>query len=140
VGAELPNHTIDGKSIWPVLSGRTTEPQQEAYFFYYNTNELHSVLSGKWKLHFPHGYRTMNGREPGRDGIPGKYDYSVHTGLELYNLANDIGEEHDVSEEHPDIVERLSRLAEAERVELGDRLTGVEGTGKREPGRVAADE
>ena len=47
---------------------------------------------GRWKLHFPHGYRSMEGQAPGADGIPGKYDYSPTTGLELYDLLADIGE------------------------------------------------
>ena len=33
-------------------------------------NELHAIRSGKWKLHFPHTYRSMIGRAPGKDGIP----------------------------------------------------------------------
>ncbi|MCH8247696.1 MAG: hypothetical protein IH951_15000 [Bacteroidetes bacterium] len=101
---------------------------------------MHAVRSGKWKLHFPHTYRTMIGQEPGKDGIPGKYDYSAEIGLALFDLEQDIGESNDVSGEFPEVVERLSRLADAMRVELGDAITGVEGTGLREPGMVATDD
>ena len=31
---------------------------------------------GKWKLHFPHGYRTMAGKPGGKDGIPTGYSQS----------------------------------------------------------------
>ena len=133
--APLPDKPIDGKSIWNLMNGSRTEPVQEAYFFYYNRNELHAMRSGKWKLNFPHSYRTMEGREPGKDGIPGKYDYSATIGLELFDLESDIAETTDVSSQYPEVMERLMKLADAKRAELGDALQGVEGFGKREPGR-----
>lgn len=140
IKADLPEHAIDGKSIWSLMTGESAVSPQEAYYFYYRRNELHAMRSGKWKLHFPHTYRTMIGQEPGKDGIPGKYDYSAEIGLALFDLEQDIGESNDVSGEFPEVVERLSRLADAMRVELGDALTGVEGTGLREPGMVATND
>ena len=136
IGADLPEQTIDGVSIWGLMSGETTSSPQEAYYFYYRRNELHAVRSGQWKLHFPHTYRSMIGREPGRDGIPGRYDNSREIGLELYDLEADISESRDVSERFPEVVERLSHLADQKRAELGDALTGAAGTGIREPGRI----
>ena len=76
----------------------------------------------------------MSGQAAGRDGIPGQYDHTARTGLELYDLSTDIGERRDVSEDHPDVVERLTALADAKRQELGDSLTGVEGHALRKPG------
>ena len=109
---------------------------QEAYFFYYHNNHLEAIRSGRWKLHFPHKYRSMEGREPGSGGTPGKYDYGRKTGLELYDLETDIGETIDVAAEHPEVVARLVKLAEAMRADLGDKLTDVKPTGARPPGRV----
>ena len=137
IEAPLPAHPIDGQDIWPLLTGESTTSPQEAYYFWYRQNELHAMRSGKWKLHFPHTYRSMIGQTLGQDGMPGKYDYTPEIRLALFDLENDIGEEHDVSEQFPDVVERLTRLADAKRAELGDKLTGVVGTGVREPGRVA---
>ncbi len=137
IEAALPDHPIDGKSIWPLLTGESTTSPHGAYFFYYRQNELHALRSGKWKLQLPHTYRSMVGREPGKDGIPGKYDYSAETGLALYDLDTDIGEVNDLSEQHPEVVERLMQMVEAKRAELGDKLTGVTGTGVREPGRIS---
>ena len=136
IQADLPDHPIDGKSMWSLMTGESTASPQEAYYFYYRHNELHAMRSGKWKLQFPHTYRTMIGQEPGKDGMPGNYDYAAETGLALYDLESDIAESHDLSSQFPDVVERLSRMADAKRAELGDRLTGVTGTGVREPGRV----
>jgi hypothetical protein len=36
--------------------------------------------------------------------------------------------------EHPGLAKRLAKLAEGMRVDLGDDLTGVKGSGTREPG------
>lgn len=130
---------IDGHSIWKLMDGSSSEPVQEAYYFYYNRNELHAMRSGNWKLHFPHSYRTMIGQVPGKDGIPGKYDNSAATGLELYDLSTDISEMTDVSSLHPDVVERLTRMANEKRAELGDALLGIEGLAPREPGKQIVD-
>ena len=134
--APLPEHKIDGKSIWTLITGESQSSPQEAYFFYYRQNELHAVRSGNWKLQFPHTYRTMIGQEPGKDGIPGKYDHGAEIGLELFDLEADIAESKNLADEHPDVVDRLSKLADAMRQELGDTLTGIEGAENREPGRI----
>jgi arylsulfatase A-like enzyme len=137
IGAELPGHRIDGLDIWPLLAGEPgARTPHEAFFFYYHANDLEAVRSGRWKLHFPHGYRSMKGREVGSGGQPGKYDYGVRIGLELFDLESDIGESRDVAAEHPDVVERLTRLADAMRADLGDNLTEVAPSGAREPGRI----
>jgi arylsulfatase A-like enzyme len=135
--AELPPHPIDGKSILPLLQGEPgARSPHEALFFYYRRNDLEAMRSGRWKLHFPHRFRSMEGREPGRDGTPGKYDHDRRTGLELYDLEADIGETTDLADEHPEVVARLQKLANAMRAELGDALTDVEPTARREPDRI----
>ena len=136
IGAELPEHPIDGRDIWPLLTGERSDAVQTAYFFWYRVNELHAVRSGRWKLHFPHTYRTMMGQLPGQDGLPGKYNTGVKIGLELFDLESDIGESRNVADQHPDVVARLSHLADSMRSVLGDRLTGMAGSEVREPGRI----
>ena len=134
IGAELPQHKIDGQDIWPLLSGQpgATSPQ-EAYYFYWGRH-LQGIRSGKWKLHFPHEYRSLKG-EPGRDGLPGQY-MQLKTGLALYDLENDIEELHNVADQYPEVVKRLQTLAEKARKDLGDSATGQEGEGVRPPGRL----
>ncbi len=138
VGAELPERLIDGMDVWPLLSGEPgARSPQEAYFFYYQQNHLEAMRSGPWKLHFPHGYRSMVGMTAGSGGTPGKYNYDIKTGLELYNLEDDISESTDVAAEHPEVVARLSALADGMRARLGDKLTKVKGAENRAPGKVA---
>jgi len=93
------------------------------------------VRSGKWKLHFPHGYRTMAGKPGGIGGKPALYS-QARTGLALYDLSADAGETTDLAEKNPDVVKRLKALADAARADLGDSATKQKGTGLREPGRL----
>ncbi len=134
--SELPGLTIDGKDVWNVISGETTESPQKAYFFYYRVNELFGVRYGKWKLYFPHRYRTMEGQEPGKDGQPGEYRMIDLEEIELYDVENDISETKNVAKEHPKVVEEIKILANEIRSRLGDSLLELEGSETREPGRI----
>jgi arylsulfatase A len=135
LGATLPAHKIDGRDIWPLISGDPgAVSPQEAYYFYYG-KELQAVRCGKWKLHLPHGYQTMNGRAGGRGGVRGKYDMA-RIEESLFDLEKDPGETTDVREANPEVVARLRTLAAAMRKDLGDSATKEPGTGVREPGRV----
>lgn len=56
--------------------------------------------------------------------------------MSLFDLENDIGERHDVSARHPDVVKRLTALADKMRADLGDSATGIKGKNIRPPGRI----
>jgi len=137
-GAQLPVRKIDGKNVWDLLTGRSTSSPQKAYFFYYRKNELHGVRYGKWKLYFPHTYRTLNGREGGKNGLPVAYEYNAIDHIELYDLSNDVSETNDVASENPEVVAQIKVLADEMRQELGDALTHRTGTGSRPPGSVSS--
>ena len=122
-GAKLPTGTIDGRDISPILEARpNAKSPHDALFFYYSNNELQAIRSGPWKLLFPHTARTMNGSAPGIDGQPGNYK-ALPVGLELYDLAADIGESKNLATEKPEIVAQLQAKADVIRKELGDKLT-----------------
>ena len=136
VQAPANPNPIDGKSIWPLMTGESEEMVHEAYYFYYHQNQLHSLRSGKWKLHFPHRYRSMNGQEPGVDGMPGKYTHFNIEEIELYDLELDIGEQNNVAADFPEVVKALTTLADSARTDMGDSLLEIEGANVREPGRL----
>src|SRR5207247_8026419 len=113
IGAEVPKHPIDGLDIWPIISGQTgARNPHTAYWFYYEVNELQSVVTGdgRWKLQLPHTYRTLGGNPGGHDGIPVPYEQRKLQKSELYNLVNDVSENVDVSASHA----RIARRVEAE--------------------------
>jgi arylsulfatase A-like enzyme len=137
IGAELPQHRIDGLDISPLLFGEEGATSPHTLFAcYYEGGQLQAVRDARWKLHLPHGYRTLGGEPGGVDGSPVPYRES-RIGLALFDLRSDPGETTDVAAEHPEVVERLQRGAQKLREDLGDRLTGVEGAGRRPAGRLA---
>ncbi len=136
VGADLPPLPIDGKSAWPLFTGKSTESPQKAYFFYYRVNELFGVRYGKWKLYFPHTYRTMEGQEPGKDGLPGNYRMVDMEEIELYDVVNDVEEQFNVADEHPEVVATIKVLANDMRHRLGDALLDLDGTETRKAGQL----
>ncbi len=135
VGAELPPHRIDGKNIWPLLVGPPDTPSpQEAYYFYWGQH-LQAVRMGRWKLHFPHEYRTLGGQPGGAGGKPAPYK-TAKIGLSLFDLQTDPGETTNLADKHPDIVAKIQALADQMRAELGDSATGQKGAGCRPPGQL----
>ncbi|MBC8356025.1 MAG: sulfatase [Planctomycetes bacterium] len=134
-GGQLPDHKIDGRSILPLIKGEpSAKSPHEAYFMYYG-KELQAVRMGKWKLHFPHGYRTLDGRPGGVGGTPTNYS-QAKIPLALFDLESDIGEKTNVAEQNPDVVDRIKRLADDMRADLGDSRIKQQGVGGRPPGRI----
>ena len=100
-GAQVPTDlVIDGKDIWPTLSGGAKTPHEA--FYYHRGNRLSAVRSGKWKLHL----RTAKGKGTGSSA------------LALYDLEADIAEKTNVLAEHPEIAERLLSYVKAFEAEL----------------------
>lgn len=136
IGAPLPPRRIDGLDIGPLLFGEPTAVTPHVLFAcYYDGGQLQAVRDGRWKLYFPHRYRTLAGRAGGKDGSPAAYRQASMPKA-LFDLANDPGETRDVAADHPDVVARLEAGAAQMREDLGDSLTGVNGRGAREPGRL----
>ena len=122
-GANSPkDRIIDGKNIWPILSGMSNSHPRDA-FFYYQMEQLQAVRSGKWKLTLAMESKKRNWGKP-----EGKKE------LALYNLKNDIHEDKNVAESNPKIVKKLQSLAESARKDLGD--LNLKGKGQREAGWV----
>lgn len=119
-GAAIPaDRVIDGKDIWPILAEGAVSPHEA--FFYYHVGTLAAVRDGPWKLIVEHD-EAPQGRPNQTTRIPSA----------LYNLHDDISESHDLKAEHPDVVRRLSTLADRAREDLGDGTR--EGKRTRPPG------
>ena len=129
--SKLSQNKIDGKDIWPLLSGEVNQTPHKELYFYHRVNELHSIRMKEWKIQFSRAYRSLNGREGGKDGIPVKYDMNIIDKNELYNLKDDPQERIDVYDKFPEIAEKMEELAEKARIELGDNLKGRKGKGNR---------
>ena len=71
-------------------ASRAPTSPHEAYYFYWG-DHLQAVRMGRWKLHFPHAYRTLGGRPGGKGGKPVPYQ-QAKIDLALFDLENDPGE------------------------------------------------
>lgn len=136
IGADLPERKIDGKDIRPLMFGDPdAESPHAAYWCYYHGGELQAIRDDRFKLVFPHRYRTLDGQPGGTGGQPVAYEQR-EIGLSLFDLDHDVGETENVIDQHPEVVTRLQQAAEEARNELGDALTKRKASQRREPGKL----
>ena len=136
--APLPAKKIDGVSILPLVKGDKNANPRESFVYYFKRNDLEAVTDGMFKLVFPHVYTTYGAFVPGNDGQPGKLAEIDLRKAEMYDLRRDPGERYDVLAQYPEQAAKLMKEADKMRKELGDNLTRVKGTERREPGRTNA--
>ncbi|MES2983333.1 MAG: sulfatase [Verrucomicrobiota bacterium] len=104
---ELP--VIDGRDISPLLLGKSKTSPREAHY-YFKGYGLEAVRQGSWKLAIAPQIETM-GRQAKPDALGAE--------PRLYNLDQEIGEQTNVAAAHPEIVAKLSALAEKMKADLG---------------------
>lgn len=109
--AGLPENPVDGKNVWDLIVGRPGARNSNEYYPFSTGENFEGVISGdgKWKLHLPHEYRTLV--EAGKDGMAGKYRQEKIE-LSLFDIEKDPYETTNVIDQHPDVAERLKKLAE----------------------------
>lgn len=131
------NHEVDGFDCRDLWSGRSTATPYE-HFFYYHYNRLDGVRSGRWKLmlerrneddHYFH-YHGPHSDEAHR--LHGDPD-AIGLKESLFDLAQDVSEQTNVSAAHPEVVKRLHGLLNQARNDLGDSRSGTPGAGRRPP-------
>jgi arylsulfatase A-like enzyme len=84
---------IDGISFTNALSGKKQTQQHDYLYWQFNEQQYkEAVVQGDWKL--------VKLKPKGKPAV-----------TELYNLANDIGEQHDLASQQPGKVKELSALA-----------------------------
>ena len=133
-GTQPPqDRIIDGRDIWPLMTAEPNAKTPHDSFYYYWAYGLEAIRSGPWKLHLPHEYQML--AIPGKDGQPGKYE-RTKIELALYNLTSDVGEQTNVAEKNPEVIQRLLAIAEEARTDLGDSLTNRPGTNRRPAGQL----
>jgi arylsulfatase A len=108
-GGELSGNKIDGKDIWPLMSG-----QPNAVSPHENFVLMHgpgTVRSGPWKFYpWQEGKAEPNRNKP--SSTPSTFP------VQLYNVVDDIGETTNVAESHPDVVKRLQAAYDAHVAEI----------------------
>ena len=121
-GAEVPAQpVIDGRDLSPLLFGQSKDSPREAHY-YFSSYNLQAVRQGPWKLALTTQKETM-GQEAADD---------AKKNPRLYHLDQDIGEKTNLAAQHPDIVAKLTALAEKMTTEIG----GDEPKSRRPPGEA----
>jgi arylsulfatase A-like enzyme len=96
-GAEVPaDRAIDGRNLWPVISGETEESPHEYFYYFAGAQDgvnLRAVRDRSWKLFVE------------REG-------DLVKRVELYDLGGDVSETRNRIEDHPDIAQRLENKAQ----------------------------
>ncbi len=106
VGAKLPaNAAEDSVSFLPALLGTDKNPLREAVV-HHSINGSFAIRQGNWKLEL---CRDSGGWSDPKPGTPKAAGLPP---VQLYDLANDIGEQTNVEQSHPEIVARLTKLLE----------------------------
>lgn len=85
-GAVLPQSTIDGEDIWPLLSGDEEAKTPHEAYYYYSDTVLQAVRSDDWKL------RVIKDK------------------TELYNLKTDISESENLAVQYPEKVKEMKLI------------------------------
>jgi arylsulfatase A-like enzyme len=104
-GAAMPpRQTLDGESLVPLLQNKDARLTRQAIFWHFpgyldapvirgrdpvfRTRPVSVIRKGDWKLHLYHEEWQLDGGRPKID---------TNRAVELYNLASDIGERHDLA-------------------------------------------
>lgn len=134
-GAKLPEKKIDGVDILSLLKNQPNANPRDVLLFYYNKNSLEAVRKDNWKLVLPHTSRSYVGQVAGKDGKQGQTT-NITTGLKLYDLRRDPGEQYNVIQQNPEIEKKIQVIVDSARIDLGDDIINCPGKNRREPGRV----
>lgn len=135
-GVPLPEKSIDGVSLVPLLQDPHSVSPRTTFLYYYRRNQLEAIRHNHWKLIFPHTGRTYGDYPPGADGQPGRVTEFAAVEAALFDLRRDPGERYNLIELYPEIVEHLNGLADKAREDLGDDLTGIPGANRRPVGML----
>lgn len=110
---------MDGRDLTPLLNGQPSDPDRAFLFHYPHTwgppghgYQPHSAIRvGDWKAIYFYEPRSW----------------------ELYNLKDDIGEEHDRAQTQPEVVRRLAARMRSLHAKLGAQYPTDKTTGEPEP-------
>lgn len=101
-----PEQHFDGQSFAPLLEGARELPREAIYW------------------HFPH-YSNHGMQSPGGAVRSGDYkllEYFENNTIQLFNLRDDPGEQHDLAQKEPEIAARLRRMLHDWRASVSARM------------------
>jgi len=109
IGVQPPSNS-DGISFLPALLNQSQKEHEFMYWEYFNYNY-------NWKpgATFPRNYLLSQAVRMGDwKAVRNNLNKNPDAQVELYNLADDISEQHNVAEENPDVVQKIMTILERE--------------------------
>lgn len=96
-GQPVPEQSV-GLSFLPTLRGQADQQKKHPYLYWEHRakNADKAVRKGKWKAVY---YASLRGRKN-----------SEVKKMQLFNLEDDLGEQHDLASEYPEIVAQVERI------------------------------
>lgn len=109
IGVSVPKG-IDGISFLPTLLGQPPAEQMKHDYLYWEDGQQMAVRQGDWKAVKPRGAKQF----------------------ELYNLSTDLSEQHNIADQHPEVVARMEKIAKQahrpqQKGEFYDKSLGFKG-------------
>jgi arylsulfatase A len=118
LGVKLPDQAgEDSVSMLPALLGNAKRPLREA-IVHHSINGSFAIRQSNWKLCFCPGSGGWSAPRPGQDDTMGM------PAVQLFDLAADVGEQHNLQAEQPVVVQKLTSLL-AKYVAEGRSTPGV---------------
>ncbi|MBV9864950.1 MAG: sulfatase-like hydrolase/transferase [Abitibacteriaceae bacterium] len=102
-GVSTTGYEIDGTNILPLVTQKAKSPHREIFW---EMDKQTAVRQGQWKL-------VLNGQL-----VEGA---APQDAVHLANLQNDMGEQHNLKDEHPEVVAELTKLAQDWRARIETR-------------------
>jgi arylsulfatase A-like enzyme len=126
VGAKVPDNAgEDSVSILPAMEGKADTPLREAAV-HHSIRGAFSIRKDHWKLELCPGSGGWSFPKPGKD------DLSDLPAIQLYDLNDDVGEQKNVQDEHPEVVKELTELLQS----YADRGRSTPGKPQQNTGEV----
>jgi arylsulfatase A-like enzyme len=104
-GTTLPDNAgEDSYNILPALLAKSQPGPIREAIVHHSINGSFAIRQGRWKLEMCPGSGGWSYPKPGLD------DMSDLPSVQLYDLENDIGEQQNVCQQYPDVVDELTKL------------------------------
>ncbi len=93
---QLPNRQIDGLDVSDLWMGKSEKSPRNEFIHYTSQGALEGIRQGDWKLLI---------KKPRQNRNRNNTNAAIQT--MLFNLSDDLGEQSNLADKHPEIVERL---------------------------------
>jgi len=112
-GSPLPGaRKIDGMDVSALWKGTSEESPRDEFVYYTSRGEVEGIRAGKWKL-------LVKKPRPPRNRAKAKNKAkAAPVQVLLFDLSKDMGEENNLADDHPKVVERLRMRMEEKDAEI----------------------